>query len=569
MSEIFEVYSKDEIDEQVMMPLAQIATNILSFKQYATKDSNGNIIDWTPAFQQAFSSNYLSSQNFSVPAGTYPILGTITLSGQNQTLYLEAGSTLQKPANAANTDPIVHISGTWCALRSDGQGTATIKQLCPSPFGIISIGDLDPTRPLTGAVGYNTFTNIMLWGAGSAQSGNPNYGLYMCDVDGNVNWSYYHIIQNIHIRYVNVGIGLIGNANANLINNITLAVVGQNNYLNGYDSGILMLQNGSAAPLENAISNIFHTGSNNATTLLMNGKCNNNSITNLISEVGGNGALWAKAINYTGCSGNVIQGVGNAYSGYSLPSDFLASNTVIEGVSGNVYSKNITANNNLTSSNLSLNGYKAEDNISKITKYATLSNAQQNTAYKLFDLSIALNEKLLVEVRTIHTAGVSFTRRVGVLRFVIDTSNNQVNILSFDTDGVQIYQPVISGSTLSLYTLTVNNGTTQTINIKTSVTIESFYQHQITDLTMNTTVTAITPTGYTLLSKGFGTASIAASGTSVVVNHNLGLSPTMINVTPQGNVGNVWVDTITSTQFTIHCSTAPASATVVSWHARV
>lgn len=66
-----------------------------------------------------------------------------------------------------------------------------------------------------------------------------------------------------------------------------------------------------------------------------------------------------------------------------------------------------------------------------------------------------------------------------------------------------------------------------------------------------------------------GTASIAASGTTVVVNHGLSTTPTNIVITPQGNLGNVWVSSITSTQFTINCSVAPASATTVSWQANV
>lgn len=64
-----------------------------------------------------------------------------------------------------------------------------------------------------------------------------------------------------------------------------------------------------------------------------------------------------------------------------------------------------------------------------------------------------------------------------------------------------------------------------------------------------------------------GTATIAVSGTSVTVTHGLPLTPNFVEVTPQGNIGSVWVTNITAIQFTINCSTAPAGATTVLWKA--
>jgi hypothetical protein len=62
-----------------------------------------------------------------------------------------------------------------------------------------------------------------------------------------------------------------------------------------------------------------------------------------------------------------------------------------------------------------------------------------------------------------------------------------------------------------------------------------------------------------------GTASIASGTTSIVVTHNLPNTPTVVIATPQGNIGNVWVSGINSTQFTINCSIAPGSNTNVYW----
>jgi hypothetical protein len=71
------------------------------------------------------------------------------------------------------------------------------------------------------------------------------------------------------------------------------------------------------------------------------------------------------------------------------------------------------------------------------------------------------------------------------------------------------------------------------------------------------------------LSKQTGTATIPAGQTSVTVTHGLRAAPSKVLVTPAGNVGSVWVENITSTSFTIRCSTAPAANTVVYWYAEV
>jgi parallel beta-helix repeat protein len=65
-----------------------------------------------------------------------------------------------------------------------------------------------------------------------------------------------------------------------------------------------------------------------------------------------------------------------------------------------------------------------------------------------------------------------------------------------------------------------------------------------------------------------GNATINASSTSVVVTHGMNSTPTIIQCTAQGNIGNVWVSNPTLTQFTINCATAPVSNTIVSWEAK-
>jgi len=66
-----------------------------------------------------------------------------------------------------------------------------------------------------------------------------------------------------------------------------------------------------------------------------------------------------------------------------------------------------------------------------------------------------------------------------------------------------------------------------------------------------------------------GAATIPAGSTSVTVNHGLLAAPSKVLVTPTANVGAVWVESITSTSFTIRCSTAPSADTTVYWYAEL
>jgi len=66
-----------------------------------------------------------------------------------------------------------------------------------------------------------------------------------------------------------------------------------------------------------------------------------------------------------------------------------------------------------------------------------------------------------------------------------------------------------------------------------------------------------------------GAATIPAGSTSVTVNHGLLAAPSKVLVTPTANIGAVWVESITSTSFTIRCSTAPPADTIVYWYAEL
>ena len=61
-----------------------------------------------------------------------------------------------------------------------------------------------------------------------------------------------------------------------------------------------------------------------------------------------------------------------------------------------------------------------------------------------------------------------------------------------------------------------------------------------------------------------GSATITSGSTSVTVSHGLAGTPDVVTVTPSGNL-TVWVDSLTSSSFTIHCYPAPSSDTTVYW----
>jgi hypothetical protein len=78
--------------------------------------------------------------------------------------------------------------------------------------------------------------------------------------------------------------------------------------------------------------------------------------------------------------------------------------------------------------------------------------------------------------------------------------------------------------------------------------------------------------GYTTENKG--TATINSGTTSVTVTHGLAVTPTLDDISvvmgenPTNDPGNIWVDTITSTQFNINCRNDPGASNLdVAWRA--
>lgn len=78
---------------------------------------------------------------------------------------------------------------------------------------------------------------------------------------------------------------------------------------------------------------------------------------------------------------------------------------------------------------------------------------------------------------------------------------------------------------------------------------------------------------YGLVTRNGGTATITSGATTVVITHGLAYTPSVgdFTLTPGTSLGSgkyLYVDTITSTQATIHIDAAPGSSVTVGWRAR-
>lgn len=90
----------------------------------------------------------------------------------------------------------------------------------------------------------------------------------------------------------------------------------------------------------------------------------------------------------------------------------------------------------------------------------------------------------------------------------------------------------------------------------------------VRDLLVSSVPTART----TSFAENSGTVTILSGTTSIVVTHGLSVTPTLRDISvvagedPTNSVGLIWVDTITSTQFTIHCEANPGASNLdVGW----
>ena len=390
--------------EQLEHIIPSIELSILVF------GGNGDgIFDNSEAFKIALNSlRENGGGTLLVPKGKFIVNENIEIDGQRICLKLRSGAEIIRPQSSSNKKALIHMWGVYNSIKGDGQANSLIKCENESPFGVVSIGDRNDVETVKGACGYNTISGVMIEGQGKRNSGDGNIGLHMMNRDGVINWSYYHNVHDVHIRYCNTGIALIGNANANIIDRITLTYCGNEPILED-DCGILLkdlrLSESGEHPLDNCISNVFHTASKNAITILQKGRSNANSFVNINGEPGhtvDKGSKWYVVKDddehTRKSSGNTIIGSGSYYGGYSIPEWFMKSNSVIFGGMVTTNKEVIAHKTNFDlaiSENRINNGYSLNFEGRNIEKYFVLSGVEQGKNYELFRFNIGSNKNII------------------------------------------------------------------------------------------------------------------------------------------------------------------------------
>ncbi len=208
-------------------------------------------------------------------------------------------------------------------------------------------------------------------------------------------------------------------------------------------------------------------------------------------------------------------------------------------------------------------------------------NASDNGIYIEMQSNVSKPTQISIENNTLNSIYYSgiFIRQYGTTHNanVIISGNNikNANMVHGATHGISIWD--INNAIISKNNISVSSGSSSSYGINEYQGLSNADYNNITDNNVKScphpmhivgthTIVKDNP-GY--ITESTGTATITASTTSVVVNHGLVAAPTKYYAFPSANLGNCWIDTVTATQMTIHCSTAPETDTTVSWSASV
>ena len=108
--------------------------------------------------------------------------------------------------------------------------------------------------------------------------------------------------------------------------------------------------------------------------------------------------------------------------------------------------------------------------------------------------------------------------------------------------------------------------------VNASIIGNDLTRNAVAGLAVGTNATSLTAYGNLgAVTSTSGVGNIPVGATSVVITHGMSFTPTQTVVTPttfQGS-GNIWVDTITATTFTVHLSVSYTSLVGFSWLAKI
>lgn len=410
------------------------------------------------------------SDNIHFKEGIYLISDKIVLDN-NQIIYVHENTTIKKHGD--NLNPAIHLYSTGSGIIGSSRYTSTIACEDDSPYGIVSIGFSDENDMTSKNILNCIVNNINIVGKarGGNSSGNICFCLYLCNPFTSVYAaSYFHVISNVSCKNANVGIGLLGDANANQISNIYFEQIGNDENLGG--AGILLkniiYNDNKRYPVENAINNIFHHTSPSATTLCIDSDSIYNSFLNIISEQGGN-ARWLRA-NNTNIKYNIFQGISNTSLGWSVWDGFFLNNTVLN--TNTIKTKNVTADtldikNKITTKELSVKNIDKLiiNNSTKIVNF-TINNLYENTIYKAFSLTIPYNNittSLIIKFKAItknnNSLSTIILSYIDATYLITRSENNKISIRQFNGISSNQPLPIVKDNIIHFIFKTGNNGT--------------------------------------------------------------------------------------------------------------
>ena len=278
--------------------------------------SVGNVIDFgadptgVADSSAAFTAALAAYRTVIVPEGTFSCDSMIEVN-QAKTLRLIGNTTIQRPASASSTDPVIWIKGNNASVLGDGT-QSIIRSFKDAPRGVVRLGHKDDTESHSDVL-YCTLSDLAIYGQQNygKTTGDPDVCLYMNNPQIGGRASYFHQVRNILFANSNIGVWLRNNANANTMTQLQFLRLGGNDV--GVDNAAIYLNGGK----ENMISHWFVHFSPNVKCLWLNNSPTTNTelnvLTNWVVEPGAGGTAQGMVVGNIGL-GNFIQGTINGVS---------------------------------------------------------------------------------------------------------------------------------------------------------------------------------------------------------------------------------------------------------------
>tara|TARA_R110000744_G_scaffold163452_1_gene280366 strand:- start:166 stop:2586 length:2421 start_codon:yes stop_codon:yes gene_type:complete len=240
-----------------------------------------------------------------------------------------------KNVSTTSTDPILEIKCSSSLITGVSKGNTTLYSPY-SPDGIIHMDD-----EFISSIAYNDIGNFTVKSVLQPNTGGSK-GLVMRSLDGYIQFTYFNKIHDLKFENCDTAGFLAGNINANFFKDIVMVNCGNEKTFTD-SCGFLLVEaettdntpSGGGAtrfegPLENQFSDVFHTGSNNATSLFFSGKVYNNIIS-WSCETGGSVATSFKTVSSATAYGNVVTMTAIAFGGPDIDPDYFLVSSFNDG----------------------------------------------------------------------------------------------------------------------------------------------------------------------------------------------------------------------------------------------